>query len=262
MIRVDRSALIGHTGFVGSTLQRAASFDTLANSKTIQQLAGQNFNLVVCAGVSAVKWLANRDPAADRAGIERLTSVLATITAREFILISTIDVYPEPSEAANEDTTIDPAANHAYGRHRLELEQWVQGRFDIVRVVRLPALFGGGLKKNVIFDLLHNNQCGAINPASVFQWYPLRRLSEDIEKIRSEDIRLINLFPEPIRTADIIAAFFHGTEVGKATYPAPHYKLETKHGALFGGPKGYIADRRSVLGDLAEFIIAERGGAT
>jgi hypothetical protein len=260
MTQTNRSLLIGHTGFVGGTLQSAGSFDAFANSKTIQQLAGQSFNLIVCAGVSAVKWQANKDPGADRASIVRLTSVLETVTAREFVLISTIDIYPAPGEAANEDKKIDPAVNHAYGRHRLELEQWLQGRFDTVRIVRLPALFGAGLKKNVIFDLLHNNQTETINPASVFQWYPLRRLADDIDRVRTEDIRLINLFPEPLRTADIISAFFPGTRIGEAKHPAPHYRLETKYGELFGGPKGYIADRRSVLGDLADFIIAERGG--
>jgi hypothetical protein len=261
MTQTNRSALIGHTGFVGGTLQGSGSFDAFANSKTIQRLAGQSFDLIVCAGVSAVKWRANKDPEADRAGIARLTSVLETMAAREFVLISTIDIYPAPFEAANEDTQIDPAVNHAYGRHRLKLEQWVQGRFDTVRIVRLPALFGAGLKKNVIFDLLHNNQTEAINPASVFQWYSLRRLADDIDQVRTEDIRLINLFPEPLRTADILAAFFPGTRVGEAKHPAPHYKLETKYGELFGGPKGYIADRRSVLAELADFIIAQRGGA-
>jgi hypothetical protein len=260
MTQPNRSVLIGHTGFVGGTLKGAGWFGAFANSKTIQQLAGQSFNLVVCAGVSALKWQANKDPEADRAGIARLTSVLETAAAREFVLISTIDIYPSPGEAANEDTEIDPAANHAYGRHRLELEQWIQGRFDIARIVRLPALFGAGLKKNVIFDLLHNNQTEAINPASVFQWYPLRRLADDINRVRAEDIRLINLFPEPLCTADILTAFFRDTGVGEAKHPAPHYKLETKYGDLFGGPKGYIADRRSVLGDLADFIIAARGG--
>jgi dTDP-4-dehydrorhamnose reductase len=262
MTQINRSVLIGHTGFVGSTLKYARPFDAFVNSKTIQEITGQRFDLIVCAGVSAVKWLANKNPETDRAGIARLTSVLETVVTREFVLISTIDTYPNPGEAANEDMEINPAVNHAYGRHRLDLEQWIQARFETVRIIRLPALFGAGLKKNLIFDLLHDHQTEAINPASILQWYPLRRLADDIDRVRSEDIRLINLFPEPIRTADILAAFFGAISVGEAKHPAPHYKLETKYAALFGGPKGYIADRRSILGDLADFIITERGRAT
>lgn len=261
MTTTGRSALIGHTGFVGGTLAAARSFDAFANSKTIQNLSGEGFDLVVCAGVSAVKWIANKDPAADREGITRLTAVLETIRAREFILVSTIDVYPKPNQPANEDTAIDPASNHPYGRHRLELEQWIKERFEIARIVRLPALFGKGLKKNLVFDLLNRNQTEAINPASIFQWYPLRRLADDIDRVRIGDFCLVNLFPEPLRTADLLAAFFPGTSVGEARQPAPCYRLETKYAGLFGGPPGYFADRRSILGELAEFIASEREGA-
>jgi hypothetical protein len=262
MTRTARSALIGHTGFVGGTLAAARPFDVLVNSKTIGELRGQSFDRVICAGVSAVKWLANKDPAADRQGIAGLTSVLEAVTAGEFILISTIDVYAEPGQPANEDTVIDPAANHPYGRHRLEFERWVGERFETVRIVRLPALFGKGLKKNVIFDLLNGNQTEAINPASVFQWYPLRRLADDIDRIREAKLALVNLFPEPLGTRDILAAFFPAASVGEARSPAPHYRLETKYSALFGGPPGYLMDRRSVLGDLADFIAAERTKAS
>ena len=255
---MSSSALIGYTGFVGGTLHRAQAFDVLANSKTVGALRDRCFDLVVCAGVPAVKWLANKEPEADRASIATLTDTLATVQAREFVLISTIDVYLDPSVADNEDHAIDAASNHAYGKHRRELEQWVVKRFSNSRVVRLPALFGKGLKKNVIFDLLHGNLTHTINPASAFQWYPLRRLHEDLERIRREDLRLVNLFPEPIRTGDIVHAFFPGASVGAERLPAPSYNLRTKHASLFGGPPGYLLGQTAVLGELAAFIAQER----
>ena len=257
---MSESALIGYTGFVGGTLHRAQAFDVLANSKTIGDLRGRRFDLVVCAGVPAVKWLANKEPEADRASIATLTDTLSTVQAREFVLISTIDVYLDPSVPNDEDDPIDAASNHPYGKHRRELEQWVVDRFPNSRVVRLPALFGQGLKKNVIFDLMHGNLTSAVNPASAFQWYPLRRLHEDLEQIRREDIRLINLFPEPIRTSDIVHAFFPGASVGAERLPAPSYNLRTKHADRFGGPPGYLAGQTAVLGELAAFIAQERSG--
>ena len=118
---MSRSGLIGHTGFVGGTLMRARDWDALYNSANITEIADESFDLLVCAGVSAVKWLANKDPEADRAGIKRLTDPLSTVRAREVVLISTIDVYPDPARGGDEGTVIDPAVNHPYGRHRFEL---------------------------------------------------------------------------------------------------------------------------------------------
>jgi dTDP-4-dehydrorhamnose reductase len=232
----------------------------LINSKNLHELRGGSFDLVVCAGVSAAKWLANKEPEMDRAAIASLTDALATIDAKEFVLISTIDVYPNTGAASDERTPIDPSVNHAYGKHRLALERWAADHFPNTRVIRLPALFGEGLKKNVVFDLLRGNQTDNVNPASLFQWYPLRRLASDIERIRTNDIRLINLFPEPIRTSEILSAFFPDAKVGPEVEPAPSYRLRTTFSDLFGGPPGYLLDRIMVLGELAAFIAFDRIG--
>ena len=252
------SALIGFTGFVGGTLHRAGGFDLLINSKNTNDLRGGSFDLVICAGVSAAKWLANQQPENDRNAIAGIRDALDATEVKELILISTIDVYCDPSASSDENDVIDASRNHPYGRHRFELERWVADRFRKTRIIRLPALFGDGLKKNVIFDLLHGNQTEKINPLSVFQWYPLRRLASDIERIRASDIELINLFPEPIQTAEILDAFFPGAKVGPRTTPAPAYGLRTRYSQVFGGPPGYMLDRITVLGELAGFIAQER----
>src|SRR5262249_38111992 len=126
MSAASATALIGYTGFVGGTLARGQKFDALYNSKNISDIVGRSFDLVVCAGVSAAKWLANREPEADRAAIAALTRCLEQVDVRELVLISTIDVYPDPSLPLDESSSIDPAVTHAYGRHRFELEQWVR----------------------------------------------------------------------------------------------------------------------------------------
>jgi hypothetical protein len=213
---------------------------------------------VIHAGVPAVKWLANKDPANDRAVIQSIRDVLATARIRELIFISTIDVYPDTAAKIDESAAIDPTRNHAYGRHRFELERWVMDNFPNVRVIRLPALFGEGLKKNIVFDLLHDNQVANINPATHFQWYPLRRLNADIERVRAHNIGLVNFFPEPVRTSEIVNSFFRGAQVAPETVPAATYGLRTKYSELFKGPAGYMLDRKTVLGELADFIALER----
>src|SRR5205085_3867280 len=139
-------------------LLRARKFDTLINSKNTAEFRNREFDLVVHAGVPAVKWLANKDPANDLAVIHSIQDVLAAARIKELIFISTIDVYPDTAAQIDETATIDPTRNHAYGRHRFELERWVADNQPNARIIRLPALFGEGLKKNIVFDLLHDNQ--------------------------------------------------------------------------------------------------------
>jgi hypothetical protein len=253
-------ALIGHTGFVGGNLARQARYDATFNSANIDAMRGRIFERVVCAGVSAVKWLANRDPERDIAGIRRLADVLATIGARQFVLISTIDVYPV-LDGADESYDCAAADNHPYGRHRLWLEQRVRECFPAALIVRLPALFGSGLKKNVLHDLLHDSLTDAIQPDSEFQWYDVDRLDADIRRAEAAALHVVNLFPAPLATRAIIERCFPNAKVGANAGPPIRYALRTRHAELFGGAGGYIAPAPEVLDAIARFVDRERGSA-
>jgi hypothetical protein len=248
-----RNALVGHTGFVGSNLARQHEFDDYFNSHNISEMRGKAFDLIVCAGVSATKWAANQAPAEDLRRIESLTDVLQHVEAREFIHISTIDVYPDPDRGGDELTAMRPHRD-AYGRHRYQLEQWIVSRFDCSRVVRLPALFGEGLKKNVIYDLLHDNQVDKINPAARFQWYCIDHLWQDIATLRRAELRLVNLFPEPIETCTILDACFPTAQVGPALRPAPSYEVGTRYAHIFGGRNGFIQPAQVCLEQIRNYV--------
>jgi hypothetical protein len=75
----------------------------------------------------------------------------------------------------------------------------------------------------------------------------LRRLASDIERIRAWDIDLINLFPEPMETTEILDAFFPGAKVGPKTTPAPAYGLRTRYSQVFGGPPATCSTERPSL---------------
>ena len=253
------SALIGYTGFVGSNLVHAGTFDARYNSKNFRDLADKSFDFLICAGVPAVKWLANQQPENDWKKIQELIDVLATTNVREFILISTIDVYSDPSAGGDEDSMINPNANNPYGRHRYQLEQWVTEQFPICRIVRLPALFGPNLRKNALYDLIHDNGVSAINPASWYQWYPVSRLWSDLMLVRTHDLELVNLFTEPIRTSCIIERFFQNAQVGPEKTPAPRYCMSTKHARIFGGRTKFILTAEECLAKIGNFVITQRG---
>lgn len=251
-------ALIGHTGFVGGNLLRQHRFDACFNTSNIETIAGRDFGTLVFSGAQARKWWANQNPAEDRAGIQRALDAMRGVTADRVVLISTIDVVPQVPGA---DEGFDCASHrtHPYGEHRLWLEQELRARYPGMLTVRLPGLFGPGLRKNILYDLLHDNQVDRIDPAARFQFYDLTRLWPDIGRCQAASLTLVHLVPAPILTADIVARFFPGAPVG--TPPpggSPAYDLRTRHAPVFGGRGGYIADADDVFRRLAAFIAAER----
>ena len=145
------NALIGFSGFVGSTLLKQAKFESLYRSTNIQDIEGQVFDTVVCAGAPAQKWIANKEPEADLQKIEGLIAHLKKVQCKTFALISTVDLFKSPIDV-DERTTIEEEGLHAYGLHRRLLEKFVESHFEKHLIVRLPGLVGPGLRKNVIFD--------------------------------------------------------------------------------------------------------------
>ncbi len=251
-------ALIGHSGFVGGNLLRQRTFDALFRSNDIDQIAGRAFDTIVCAGAPAEKWKANRDPEADRASLNRLREALQDVKARRFVLISTVDVFARPIEVY-EESPVEHEGLHAYGRHRHELERYIAGRFDSALVVRLPGLFGPGLKKNVIFDLLHNNQIDKIDSRGIFQFYGLEDLWTDIETALSAGLKLVHLTTEPVSVAEVARLAFDREFQNEPAGATPaRYDFRTKHAAKFGREGPYLADKAEVLEAIRRFVVEVR----
>lgn len=148
-----RLGLIGSTGFVGGLLREAVNFDASYNSRSIAQIAGEKFDLLICAGAPAAMWAANARPEEDTANLTHLFTHMQSAKVSKLVLISTIAVFDDPS-AGYTETSARFETEKAYGRNRRRLEEQAADAFD-VHILRLPALFGHGLKKNFIFDLLN-----------------------------------------------------------------------------------------------------------
>lgn len=149
---MGQTVLVGSTGFVGGNLLASNSFDAAYHSKNIADGFGKENDLVVYAGVPAAMYLANQDPQADLQIMRDARENLRRLNPKKVVLISSICVYADSKGKTEAD---EPCAEGlaAYGANRLQLEQWVRQDFPDAMIVRLPALYGLGLKKNFLFDL-------------------------------------------------------------------------------------------------------------
>ena len=128
-------------------------------------------------------------------------------------------------------------------------------------IVRLPALFGKGLKKNALFDLLNNKKIKT-NSQSIFQWYNLEYLSKHINIIKKKKINIINLISEPLSFKDIIN-FLKKKNINtfsdkniSFTYEKPlKYNLYTKYSSTLKKNGRYIFSKEEILEQLKNFII-------
>ncbi|MBD8524886.1 pyridine nucleotide transhydrogenase [Pseudomarimonas arenosa] len=239
-------ALIGCTGFVGSTLQRQRSFAAGFRSTNIASIRGQSFAEIVCAGAPAKKWLANQDPDSDLASIQGLMSHLEQVSCERFVLISTVDVFPEPV-AVDEESPIDQSQLQPYGRHRRMLEQFVADRFPDHLIVRLPGLVGPGLQKNAIFDLHNNNQLEKIDGRARFQFYPMVNLHADLQRAQALGLSLLHLTAAPLAMADVAESCFGIQHRVELPVTPASYDFRSRHAVQMGGAGVYqYSERESV----------------
>ena len=250
------SALIGFSGFVGSTLLKQAHFSAIYRSTTIHEIRNREFDLVVCAGAPAQKWIANRNPEDDRKKIEALIKHLQTIRCKKFILISTVDVFKEPI-GVDESTPVDESGLHAYGLHRRLLENFVEQHFPSYLIVRLPGLVGPGLRKNVIFDFLNSNNLHAVESRGVFQFYPMINLWYDIQTALKAGLSLVHLTAEPISVAAVSLQGFGRPFTQTLEATAARYDMQSQHAQIFGSRGPYQYNARETIQAIRAYAQAE-----
>ncbi len=247
--------LIGYTGFVGGVLKAAGDYTYFYNSKNIDAIKGAAFDTLVCSATPATKWLANKEPEQDWQSIQRLMEALVRVTARQFFLISTVDVFQQPV-GVDENSLVPTEGLPPYGAHRYAFEQFVRARFPAATILRLPALFGPGLKKNALYDLLHDHEIEKVPRDGVFQWYNVRRLPDDMQ--RAAGLPLVHLVTEPLPLSRIVDELFPEKSGCGKPGAAARYDLHTVHAARFGGNGAYVADAATVMRELATYVAEEK----
>lgn len=253
---MKKDALIGFSGFVGSTLLKQKSFDALYRSTNIHEIDGREFDVVVCAGAPAQKWIANSNPEDDKENIESLINHLKKIKCNTFILISTVDVFHKPMNV-DESTLTDEGGLHPYGFHRRMLEQFVEQKFSNHLIVRLPGLVGPGLRKNVIYDFLNDNNVHVIDSRGVFQFYPMVNLWYDICTALRNQLDLVHLTAEPISVEEISEKGF-GRPFAQEMNTAPaRYDMQSLYADLLGGQDKYQYSVRETIQAIRAYAQSE-----
>jgi dTDP-4-dehydrorhamnose reductase len=252
----NNDALIGYSGFVGSLLLRQTDFAGRFRSTNIGEVGDTYWDTVICAAAPAAKWIANRNPEADRANIDALIGNLDRVQCRRFILISTVDVFGSPI-GVDESSPVEEDGLHAYGLNRRLLEKFVERRFENHLIVRLPGLVGPGLRKNVIFDLLNENNLHMIDSRGVFQFYPMINLWYDLQIALESGLKLVHLTAEPVSVAEVAREGFNMRFDRELGGPPAHYDLRSIHAEQFGGPEAYQYSRRESIQAVRAYAQSE-----
>ena len=168
--------VLGAHGFVGSAFVRLLSRLNVPHRavgrKDYAEASGNFCDVLINAAGNSVKYLADRDPAADFAqSVELAVSAAHRFSPRLYVLASSVDVYSDldrPS-TTHEDTPLDARRVSLYGFHKQIAESCVQRHTSSWLIVRLAGMVGPGLRKNPVFDIL-NDQPLRISPESRYQF--------------------------------------------------------------------------------------------
>ncbi len=253
-----KSALIGHTGFVGGNLKTQFDFTDFYNSKNIEEIVGKDYNFIISAATPALRWKANQDLKADWDTIEKLVGCLKSVSAARFVLISTVDVYPNKS-GVDEDTEISESdLSEPYGLHRFKLEEFVRKNFKNHTIIRCPQIYGPGVVKGFVYDLIHDNALDFTHKDSLLQFYHTKNFKKDIDFAIVNSLPLVNFAVEPTTAAEV-ALYCRDMDLKTITEKAPlKFNMRSKYAYLYNKTNGYLYDKQEVLSDLKEFIQSER----
>lgn len=247
-----KTILIGATGFVGSNLQRHMQFDALLSSANIAEFRGVEVDLAIVAAGDARKWYANQHIDEDRQHMERLTKDVLAIRCHRIVHLSTVDVYA--TKQGDESALKGCVSTDAYGGHRHAFEQALRTHFDQVLTIRLPGLYGSGLKKNIIFDISQDRDLSGFNPASTFQWLDLKDLPNVMEIAQQNRLDTLNIAIEPLAVAELLQVCGLPVDRTRESAPLVRYDIRSRHADLFAGRDGYLFDKSHVLAGIAAFL--------
>jgi len=247
-------SLVGYSGFIGQQLMKdyGREVGNIYNSKNIKHLPDMKHDILIIAAPSATKWQANKNPKDDLAKVSKLIDVLKDVEAKEVIHISTCDIFDYSSKSLNFELE-KTFSEQPYSKHRKMLEDAVKGLNH--RILRLPTVYGEGMKKNILFDLITRNYdyLDTVNPHNQLQWINVNKIKDMISFAREKDIKILNCATQPITNQEIFDLFKYKSKnyIDKAEIL---YDMKTTYDS-----HNYFISKREVLEDIKEFIYDHSG---
>ena len=218
----NQNLLIGYTGFIGSNLKEHFKF--LSNSKT---KFNQNlvYDDVFISAPSGIKYKCNQNPNQDLENIKNLIYELKNLKCKRVVLISSSDCF---------------YLKDSYGKNRFYLEEQLKEIFkEKLFIFRLAMVFGKNAIKGLAFDFKNKNF--NFYKQGIFQFYPVKRLYNDIQDLVKKNIHFAYLSSEGIDVDEILKLFGRRrVEPNKTIYDLKevNYKFISKE-EIFNNLKEY-----------------------
>lgn len=140
-----RLGIVGANGFVGSALCRQAEnrFDVVKITReNFDAYRNEHFDILINSAMPSKRFYASQNPALD---FERTVSLTANLFYKwhfgKFVQISSVSAVSDGG---------------IYGKHK-RLAEGILDK-DNVLIVRLSTLYGQGLKKGALYDLIKQNK--------------------------------------------------------------------------------------------------------
>ncbi len=257
--------ILGGAGFVGSAFARHCVSQGLDHRvitrANYSEFAGTACDLLINANGNSRKYIADRDPVAEFDQSVRSVAVsLSAFTAARYVLISSGDVYDDPSSPATtaETHTPDLARLSRYGLHKYLAERLVIGTHPNWLIFRAGGFVGPGLKKNAVFDILTGGPIW-LSPQSALQFLHTDHAAAIVMGFIAAGLsgEIINLGGQgTVRLADLHRAI---GSIAVFTADAPTVTYELSLAKLAGlSPIGIPHSRDEVTGFAAAWVISDR----
>jgi len=157
---MKKIGMLGKNGFIGRTVLKELE-------QRFPIVDGPCDILVNCAGFS-IMYEARKNPAKMQAVEDYTFERISNVQFDYLIHLSTIYTVANPT---------DP-----YGRIKIAMENRVLEKYPKAAVLRLGSILGEGLKKNVVFDLLHDKSLW-VTSDSIYNYISTEEVSKIIMKL-------------------------------------------------------------------------------